>query len=423
IEDAAVRRTEDDEGRHDPAEPPAESPDESEAAPPADEPHPAGPATGSSVQAPSVSSTEASAAIGDDFIDWVPGVGRTAPEIAHTAARRAAAPQEPGPAYPQVHMAERPPAPRPGPAPAPASPSISPNPGAAAGPAPLQTGPASQSEPPRERHAGAPHPVPAGPPPPTPPASARTRPAPGVPGRASRRRTRTADDRTRTADEPARARPRPGRQRCGHPARPGLHRWARELARACRVPRLPPSPAGRDPHGRPAAAGHRADLDRSQLRAGPHRDRRPTSPRLPGQRPRRSPADHGAQSPAGHLPLPSRAATGGVARGGPGHGHHQRHHPAAAGDGAGAAADPGRRGADRWGPDRPRGRDPAPAEGGGMSSRPPAPPPQLPGYEYEKLLGSGGFADVFLYRQFRPQRRVAIKVLLSTVHDDTVHRQ
>ncbi|HJB11427.1 MAG TPA: serine/threonine protein kinase [Candidatus Brachybacterium merdavium] len=58
-----------------------------------------------------------------------------------------------------------------------------------------------------------------------------------------------------------------------------------------------------------------------------------------------------------------------------------------------------------------------------MSSRPPAPPPQLPGYEYEKLLGSGGFADVFLYRQFRPQRRVAIKVLLSTVHDDTVHRQ
>ena len=174
IEDAAVRRTEDDEGRHDPAEPPAESPDESEAAPPADEPHPAGPATGSSVQAPSVSSTEASAAIGDDFIDWVPGVGRTAPEIAHTAARRAAAPQEPGPAYPQVHMAERPPAPRPGPAPAPASPSISPNPGAAAGPAPLQTGPASQSEPPRERHAGAPHPVPAGPPPPTPAASTPT---------------------------------------------------------------------------------------------------------------------------------------------------------------------------------------------------------------------------------------------------------
>ncbi|PMC74393.1 MULTISPECIES: serine/threonine-protein kinase [unclassified Brachybacterium] len=58
-----------------------------------------------------------------------------------------------------------------------------------------------------------------------------------------------------------------------------------------------------------------------------------------------------------------------------------------------------------------------------MSSRPPSPPPRLPGYEYERLLGSGGFADVFLYRQFRPQRRVAIKVLLSDVLDETVRRQ
>lgn len=58
-----------------------------------------------------------------------------------------------------------------------------------------------------------------------------------------------------------------------------------------------------------------------------------------------------------------------------------------------------------------------------MSSRAPSPPPQLPGYEFEKLLGSGGFADVFLYRQFRPQRRVAIKVLLSSVLDENVRRQ
>ncbi|HJG52793.1 MAG TPA: serine/threonine protein kinase, partial [Brachybacterium faecium] len=57
-----------------------------------------------------------------------------------------------------------------------------------------------------------------------------------------------------------------------------------------------------------------------------------------------------------------------------------------------------------------------------MSSRPPSPPPRLPGYEYEQLLGSGGFADVFLYRQFRPQRRVAIKVLLSNVLDESVRR-
>ena len=57
-----------------------------------------------------------------------------------------------------------------------------------------------------------------------------------------------------------------------------------------------------------------------------------------------------------------------------------------------------------------------------MSTRPPSRPPRLPGYEYEQPLGSGGFADVFLYRQFRPQRRVAIKVLLSNVLDESVRR-
>ena len=55
-----------------------------------------------------------------------------------------------------------------------------------------------------------------------------------------------------------------------------------------------------------------------------------------------------------------------------------------------------------------------------MSSRPPSAAPKLAGYEYETLLGSGGFADVFLYRQARPQRRVAIKVLLSTVDRKSV---
>ena len=57
-----------------------------------------------------------------DFIDWVPGVGRTAPEIAQAAARRAARPQSAPPAYPQVHMAERPPAPNTGSRPAPTLP-------------------------------------------------------------------------------------------------------------------------------------------------------------------------------------------------------------------------------------------------------------------------------------------------------------
>jgi eukaryotic-like serine/threonine-protein kinase len=40
-------------------------------------------------------------------------------------------------------------------------------------------------------------------------------------------------------------------------------------------------------------------------------------------------------------------------------------------------------------------------------------PPELPGFRYEKLLGSGGFADVFLYKQQLPRRDVAVKVLLS----------
>lgn len=56
-------------------------------------------------------------------------------------------------------------------------------------------------------------------------------------------------------------------------------------------------------------------------------------------------------------------------------------------------------------------------------ARPPQAPPELAGYSYETVLGSGGFADVFLYRQQRPQRRVAIKVLLSTVLDESVARQ
>ncbi|WP_028281506.1 serine/threonine-protein kinase [Arthrobacter sp. H5] len=42
-----------------------------------------------------------------------------------------------------------------------------------------------------------------------------------------------------------------------------------------------------------------------------------------------------------------------------------------------------------------------------------APPPSIPGYRYVSLLGSGGFADVYLYEQDRPRRRVAVKVLLS----------
>ncbi len=40
-------------------------------------------------------------------------------------------------------------------------------------------------------------------------------------------------------------------------------------------------------------------------------------------------------------------------------------------------------------------------------------PPELPGYAYVSLLGTGGFSDVFLYEQKMPRRRVAVKVLIA----------
>ncbi|WP_417509921.1 serine/threonine-protein kinase [Microbacterium sp.] len=46
-------------------------------------------------------------------------------------------------------------------------------------------------------------------------------------------------------------------------------------------------------------------------------------------------------------------------------------------------------------------------------SRPPSAPPELPGFTYVQALGTGGFADVFLYEQQMPKRRVAVKVLLA----------
>ena len=38
-------------------------------------------------------------------------------------------------------------------------------------------------------------------------------------------------------------------------------------------------------------------------------------------------------------------------------------------------------------------------------------PPRIPNSEYHKHLGSGGFADVFLYRQRMPERDIAVKVI------------
>ncbi|MBI5161153.1 MAG: serine/threonine protein kinase [Micrococcales bacterium] len=39
--------------------------------------------------------------------------------------------------------------------------------------------------------------------------------------------------------------------------------------------------------------------------------------------------------------------------------------------------------------------------------------PDLPGFVYQRLLGAGGFSDVFLYQQNLPRRQVAVKVLLA----------
>lgn len=48
-----------------------------------------------------------------------------------------------------------------------------------------------------------------------------------------------------------------------------------------------------------------------------------------------------------------------------------------------------------------------------------APPPELPDFTYVEPIGSGGFADVHLYEQHNPRRRVAIKVLHADRMNDT----
>jgi serine/threonine protein kinase len=49
-------------------------------------------------------------------------------------------------------------------------------------------------------------------------------------------------------------------------------------------------------------------------------------------------------------------------------------------------------------------------------------PPILPGYTYVRPLGSGGFADVFLYEQDMPRRVVAVKVLIDDAINPEVLR-
>ena len=53
------------------------------------------------------------------------------------------------------------------------------------------------------------------------------------------------------------------------------------------------------------------------------------------------------------------------------------------------------------------------------SSRAPLEPPDLNGYEFVSRLGSGGFADVFLYERVFPRQKVAIKVLAPEALGET----
>ena len=57
-----------------------------------------------------------------------------------------------------------------------------------------------------------------------------------------------------------------------------------------------------------------------------------------------------------------------------------------------------------------------------MTNRLPSTPPILPGLAYVRPLGSGGFADVFLYEQDMPRRNVAVKVMPSDVRDPELRR-
>jgi serine/threonine protein kinase len=55
-----------------------------------------------------------------------------------------------------------------------------------------------------------------------------------------------------------------------------------------------------------------------------------------------------------------------------------------------------------------------------LSNRLAEKPPSIQGLTYIRLIGSGGFADVYLYEQDFPRRRVAVKVLRQKIVDKEV---
>jgi eukaryotic-like serine/threonine-protein kinase len=67
-------------------------------------------------------------------------------------------------------------------------------------------------------------------------------------------------------------------------------------------------------------------------------------------------------------------------------------------------------------------RNPTRVQEVNVARRLPSAPPILPGFSHVHVLGSGGFADVFLYEQNMPRRQVAVKVMLSEVVNDQVRQ-
>jgi len=57
-----------------------------------------------------------------------------------------------------------------------------------------------------------------------------------------------------------------------------------------------------------------------------------------------------------------------------------------------------------------------------MKKRLPSAPPVLPGFSFLRVLGAGGFADVFLFEQDMPRRQVAVKVMLPEAVNLEVRR-
>ncbi len=57
-----------------------------------------------------------------------------------------------------------------------------------------------------------------------------------------------------------------------------------------------------------------------------------------------------------------------------------------------------------------------------MAKRLPSAPPALAGFSFLRVLGSGGFADVFLFEQDMPRRTVAVKVMVPEAVTEDVRR-